>query len=309
MTKQIILAETMGFCWGVRRTLDIIERAGDPVERVATIGDVIHNPQVVDRLRARGIDTAESVDEAGQRGYHRVAITAHGAGPERTRRAEARGMDVIDTTCPIVTRVQRLAQKLVREGYALIIYGDHRHPEARGIRAWADTSRARVAMSLDDIDWFTGDSQPRKIAILSQTTKNVDEFIEFARQAWIAAGERGYEVRICNTICEPTARRQSALRDLIGEIDALVVVGGKKSSNTTRLAEAGRSYGVPSYHIERADEIAPEWLIDIERVGVTAGASTPDEIILEVIEHLQGQGFEAPAHPFTPQPLDAVPAY
>lgn len=309
MRKQIILAETMGFCWGVRRTLDIIERAGNPIAPVATIGDVIHNPQVVDRLRASGIATAGSVDEAGERGYQRVAITAHGAGPERTERAASRGMDVIDTTCPLVTRVQRLAQKLVHEGYALIIYGDRWHPEARGILGWAGSDRARVAMRLDDIEWFTADPRPEKIAILSQTTKVVDEYIEFARQVWLAAGECGYEVRICNTICEPTARRQQALLELVDEVDTLLVIGGKKSSNTTRLAEVGRSYGVPSHHIESSADLDPDWLAGVERVGITAGASTPDDVIVQVIENLQDYGFEAPIHPFTPQSLDAVPAY
>src|SRR5690606_756897 len=153
MTRRIVMAEELGYCWGVRRALDIISKAGDPKDPVATIGDVIHNPQVVQRLKARGVDTAESVDEAAQRGFRRVAITAHGAGPGRARAAEAAGLQLIDTTCPLVTKVHRVGQKLVRQGYFLVVYGDWYHPEVRSIIAWAETKRAVPAKHIEDLPW------------------------------------------------------------------------------------------------------------------------------------------------------------
>jgi 4-hydroxy-3-methylbut-2-enyl diphosphate reductase len=313
--KEIVLADAMGYCWGVRRALDIITKAGSPDAPVATIGDVIHNPQVVDSLRVGGVDTAESVAEATERGFGRVAITAHGAGPARAEEAQARGLELIDTTCPLVTKVQRLAQKLVRQGYYLVVYGDAYHPEVRGVIAWAGTTRAVAAKHVEQLPWHAprgsaeAETPPRKVAVVSQTTKNVDEFLTFVAELTPLVARDGGELRVCNTICEPTTERQNALRRLAAEVDLIVAIGGKKSSNTARLAEVGRSLGVPSYHIERAEEIEVDWLVDIERVGVTAGASTPDDVILAVVQHLQQLGFEAPEEDLAARDLTAVPAF
>ncbi|MFO7270987.1 4-hydroxy-3-methylbut-2-enyl diphosphate reductase [Sphaerobacter thermophilus] len=317
MTRRIVMAEELGYCWGVRRALEIITEAGDPNNPVATIGDVIHNPQVVQRLKARGVDTAESVEEAAQRGFRRVAITAHGAGPERARLAAEHGLELIDTTCPLVTKVQRLGQKLVRQGYFLVVYGDSFHPEVRGVLAWAETSRAVAAKHIEDLPWNAprGSTDPdakvppRKVAVVSQTTKNVDEFMEFVTQLTSMVARDGGEIRVCNTICEPTSERQNALRRLAGEVDLILAIGGKKSSNTARLAEVGRSYGVPSYHIESEAEIEPAWLDGVEVVGVTAGASTPDDVIEGVVDWLVGQGFAPPEGGIRYRDLDDVPAY
>lgn len=124
MVRRIVLAEEMGYCWGVRRALEIIQASGNPADPVATIGDVIHNPQVVERLHVRGVDTSESISRAATTGYNRVAITAHGAGPHMAVEAKEHEVELIDTTCPLVTKVQRLAQKLVKQGYSLVVYGD-----------------------------------------------------------------------------------------------------------------------------------------------------------------------------------------
>ncbi|MGA7669062.1 MAG: 4-hydroxy-3-methylbut-2-enyl diphosphate reductase [Nitrolancea sp.] len=315
--KQIVLAEEMGYCWGVRRAIDIISKAGNVDEPVATIGDVIHNPQIVERLRSQGIETAETVGDAEQRGYKRVAITAHGAGPERADDAKTRGLELIDTTCPLVTKVQRLGQKLARQGYYLVVYGDGYHPEVRGIISWSGTSRAVAAKHIEDLPWHiargqgeAGDTEPpRKVAVVSQTTKNVDEFLKFVGELVPMVARDGGEVRICNTICEPTTERQNALHKMAREVDAILAIGGKKSSNTARLAEVGRSYGIPSYHIERADEISDDWLEGIERVGVTAGASTPDDVIVSVVKHLQERGYAAPEMDMPEYDLNLLPSF
>lgn len=316
-TKQIVLAEEMGYCWGVRRAVDLITKAGSVDQPVATIGDVIHNPQIVERLKSQGIDTADSVGDAQERGFRRVAITAHGAGPERAEDAKSRGLELIDTTCPLVTKVQRLGQKLARQGYYLVVYGDGYHPEVRGIISWSGTTRAVAAKHVEDLPWHVGRGQgqegdtepPRKVAVVSQTTKNVDEFLKFVAELVPMVARDGGEVRICNTICEPTSERQNALRKLAGEVDAILAIGGKKSSNTARLAEVGRSYGIPSYHIERADEIAREWLDGIDRIGVTAGASTPDDVIVDVVRHLQEFGYAAPEMDLPDYDLTVLPSF
>lgn len=316
-TKQIILADEMGYCWGVRRAIDIITKAGSTNQPVATIGDVIHNPQIVERLKSQGIDTAESVGDALGRGFHRVAITAHGAGPERAEDAKTRGLELIDTTCPLVTKVQRLGQKLVRQGYYLVVYGDGFHPEVRGIIGWSGTSRAVAAKHIEDLPWNAPRGQgevdqaepPRKVAVVSQTTKNVDEFMKFVGELVPMVARDGGEIRVCNTICEPTTERQNALRKLAREVDAILAIGGKKSSNTARLAEVGRSYGIPSYHIERPEEIEDGWLDEIERIGVTAGASTPDDVVVSVVRHLQELGFEAPDMEMPEYDLNVLPSF
>ncbi len=316
-TKQIILAEEMGYCWGVRRAVDIITKAGSVEQPVASIGDVIHNPQIVERLKAQGIDTAETVGDAERRGYQRVAITAHGAGPERSEDAKTRGLELIDTTCPLVTKVQRLGQKLARQGYYLVVYGDGYHPEVRGIISWSGTSRAVAAKHIEDLPWHVarGDGQPgdaeppRKVAVVSQTTKNVAEFLKFVGELVPMVARDGGEVRICNTICEPTTERQNALHKLAREVDAILAIGGKKSSNTARLAEVGRSYGIPSYHIESAEEISSDWLDGIERIGVTAGASTPDDVIVSVVRYLQGMGYAAPEMELPEYDLNVLPSF
>jgi (E)-4-hydroxy-3-methyl-but-2-enyl pyrophosphate reductase len=186
-TGKIILAEEMGYCWGVRRALDIIQEAADPRRPVATIGDVIHNPQVVARLHERGVHTATSIEEAARRGFQRVAITAHGAGPFMHDEARQWGVELIDTTCPLVTKVQRMAQKLAKQGYTVVVYGDAFHPEVKGVMSWSGTARIFPAKKLADLPWTHprgakeegATTPPRKVAVVSQTTKNTDEFLRW----------------------------------------------------------------------------------------------------------------------------------
>jgi 4-hydroxy-3-methylbut-2-enyl diphosphate reductase len=316
-SRRIILAEEMGYCWGVRRALDIIQEAGDVADPVATIGDVIHNPQVVERLRSQGVETATTIEEAAQRGFRRVAITAHGAGPHMAAEAEKFGVELLDTTCPLVTKVQRLAQKLVKQGYSVVVYGDSYHPEVRGVIGWSGTSRIYSAKKVSDLPWNAprgskepdAKAPPRKVAIVSQTTKNVDEFMRFVGELTALVSPEGGEIRICNTICEPTSERQNALKKLAGQVDLILAIGGRKSSNTARLAEVGNLMGVPSYHIERAEEIDDAWLANVETVGITAGASTPDDVIRAVVDYLTGKGFAAPEEGLYQRDREATPAY
>src|SRR5690606_4161008 len=189
---------------------------------------------------------------AATSGYQRVAITAHGAGPHMAHEAAEHGVELLDTTCPLVTKVQRLAQKLVKQGYSIVVYGDSYHPEVKGIIGWSGTSRAYPAKKLEDLPWDgprgskdpNVEMPPRKVAVVSQTTKNTDEFLAFCNQLATWVLPEGGELRICNTICEPTYTRQNALKDLAREVDLILAIGGKKSSNTARLAEVGMQLGV-----------------------------------------------------------------
>lgn len=317
--KRVVIAKELGYCWGVRRALEIVEAAAESAGPIAPIGDVIHNPQVVDRLRQRGVQGAASVDEAAKGGFRRVAITAHGMGPHLAGEAASAGLELIDTTCPLVTKVQRLAQKLVRQGYYLVVYGDAYHPEVRGVIGWAGTSKAVAAKKIADLPWnaprgTTGEgvsTPPRKVAVVSQTTKNVDELMAFAQTLQAMVMPEGGEFRLCNTICEPTSERQNALKRLVeqDQVDLILAIGGRKSSNTARLAEVGQAMGVPSHHIERPDEIEEAWLGGVDVVGVTAGASTPDDVIEAVVSELVSRGYAPPVGGIRPVDDEYVPAY
>jgi 4-hydroxy-3-methylbut-2-enyl diphosphate reductase len=317
--RRVVVAKELGFCWGVRRALDIIQDASSTSAPIAPIGDVIHNPQVVQRLRLRGVEGAESVAEAVDRGFARVAITAHGMGPHLAEQAKDANVELIDTTCPLVIKVQRLAQKLVRQGYFLVVYGDAYHPEVRSVIAWSGTSKALAAKKMADLPWNSrrgehGDGKvppPRKVALVSQTTKNVDELMAFARELQDLVVPEGGEFRLCNTICEPTSERQNALKRLIedDDCDLILAIGGQKSSNTARLAEVGNKMGVRSFHIERPEDIQSEWLESASTVGITAGASTPDDVIQDVVDSLAAKGFAPPEGGIRPVDPDYVPAY
>jgi 4-hydroxy-3-methylbut-2-enyl diphosphate reductase len=237
-------------------------------------------------------------------------------GPHLAVQAAEHHLELIDTTCPLVTKVQRLAQKLVRQGYYLVVYGDSYHPEVKSVLGWAATSKSVAAKHPEDLPWNAprGSTEPgaitppRKVALVSQTTKNIDELMKFSNELQRMVTPNGGEFRLCNTICEPTTERQNALKRLVNEVDVVLAIGGRKSSNTARLAEVGNQMGVPSYHIERLEDIDPAWVEGATNVGVTAGASTPDDVINAVVEHLATMGFEPPEHPVGYDP-DYVPAF
>lgn len=317
--RKIVVAKELGYCWGVRRAVNLIEEAASPESKVAPIGDIIHNPQVVQRLRSHGVIGAVSVDEAKGQGFNRVAITAHGMGPHLAEEAKANNMELIDTTCPLVIKVQRLAQKLVRQGYYIVMYGDDYHPEVKGVLAWANTTKSCAAKHIEQLPWNAprGSKEPgaivppRKVALVSQTTKNIAELMEFSNELQKMVIPEGGEFRLCNTICEPTTERQNALKELATEAHVILAIGGKKSSNTARLADVGNQMGVPSYHIESLNDIQQEWLdaVGAGNVGITAGASTPDDVIEEVVAWLVERGYVAPEGGIRPVDPDYVPKF
>jgi 4-hydroxy-3-methylbut-2-enyl diphosphate reductase len=218
-----------------------------------------------------------------------------------------------------VIKVQRLAQKLVRQGYFIVVYGDDYHPEVKSVIAWANTTKAVAAKKVEQLPWNaargeTGPgkvSPPRKVALVSQTTKNIDDLMAFATKLQAMVTPNGGEFRLCNTICEPTTERQNALRRIVDEVDLILAIGGLKSSNTARLADVGNQMGVTSYHIERPEDIRDEWLTVIGdgNVGVTAGASTPDDVIQEVVDYLAARGFIPPEGGIRPVDPDYVPSF
>ena len=273
-------AKVLGFCGGVRRAVQMIESELAERGPLHTLGAIVHNAYVVDALAAKGARMATDLDGVPESGT--VAITAHGAGEEVFAEIERRGLRLVDTTCPIVRRAQETAARLVEEGFTVVLYGEAEHPEVRGILSW--TRGRGTATQSPDVEVPIGE---RGIALIAQTTKNPTRFAEFAQTLVRRFTGAAQEIRIIDTTCPETGRRYQAAKELAETVEALIVVGSRTSANTRKLAETCRETGVPTYHIESAEEIDDAWLDGLGRIGVTAGASTPDDVINAVVGRLQ----------------------
>lgn len=286
---EILLARDMGFCWGVRRAIDIIEKAADEKGEIISLGPIVHNPQVVRELEERGVRTAGDLSDGDSLP---VAITAHGVGPDVLEDARSRGNEVIDTTCPIVTRSQRWAKKMAEAGFTVVIFGDPNHREVRGVLAWAGAN----AIAIQDGDPLPADL-PSRLAVISQTTQSPERFAEFLSRLMQEHVGKISELRVINTLCDVTSSQQAAARELAQEVDLVLVVGGRSSANTRHLLDVCKEEGSVAYHVEGPDDLRAEWLKGCERVGVTAGASTPDSAVEAVVRRVQrlGAGLEGAA--------------
>jgi 4-hydroxy-3-methylbut-2-enyl diphosphate reductase len=290
----------MGFCMGVRRAVQIMEGEATAERPVFSVGEIVHNPHVVRGLERSGViqlpgpddidgdvglATAERVNEG------RVAITAHGVGEKVVRQLEATGLEIIDTTCPIVTRAQRYGQKFVRDGWHVLIFGDPGHKEVRGIMGWTmdseGTPHATIVpgTSYDElkrlVDSFPG-GFPSKIGVMAQTTHKVEDFAKFVANLMLLQRDKNFEFHVVNTLCHATTGQQEAAAALAATVDVMVVVGGRKSANTRHLKEVCEEQGTRAYHIEGPGELEAAWFEGANRIGLTAGASTPDYSIDQV---------------------------
>lgn len=272
---EIRKARTQGFCFGVELTYKKALAETAQHDDVYTMGNIVHNPIIVKELDERGLKNAESLDEIES---GTLFVRAHGLPPQTLETAESKGLRVVDATCPMVTRTQKLAKKLQDEGRSVIILGDPNHPEVKGIAG-------HVPGALVMNEWPKDESQIRKmrrIAIVSQSTLNEDKFKELVGK--ISA--INYETRIYNTICPDTQGRQLSARDLARDVDVMVVVGGMKSANTRHLAEISESEGAKAHLVEGATDLKREWFSGEEIVGIATGASTPGFLADEVEQKL-----------------------
>ena len=296
----IIRASEMGFCMGVRRAVQIMESEATPENPVYSVGEIVHNPHVVRSLELSGVIQLPGPDEVdGDIGIEtarvvkqgRVAITAHGVGERVVKELAASGLDVVDTTCPIVTRAQRYGQKFVRDGWHVLIFGDPGHKEVRGIMGWTldakNVSHATILESprLEDlralVEGFPG-GFPNKIGVMAQTTHKMEDFAKFVANLMLLQRDHNFEFHVVNTLCHATTGQQEAAAALAATVDLMVVVGGRKSANTRHLKEVCEEQGTKAYHIEGPDELERAWFAGAQRIGLTAGASTPDYSIDEV---------------------------
>lgn len=277
---RVLVAEKRGFCFGVREAIELAERTA--VDRCArgghvySLGPVIHNQQVVNKLASEGLHTVDSLEDVNA---GTIVIRSHGVSPDVLAAAADRGLEVVDATCVLVKRAQEIATQLHREGYRVVIIGDPNHPEVQGVLGYAPD--IVVVDSPEQLDKLPVRG---RLGILSQTTHSVEHF---GRMVGLIAA-RGYrELKVVNTICNATHERQDAALELCRRVDAMFVLGGHHSANTGRLAELCRSAGVKTHHIEGLHEFDPGMVAGIGIAGVTAGASTPDWIIDQFVRHLE----------------------
>jgi len=278
---EILRANEMGFCFGVRRAVEMMSQAVQERGPMVSLGHVVHNPQVVDSLREQGLDVIADLEAVDGKP---VAITAHGVGPDVIEKLEGQGQEIVDTTCPIVTRSQQWAKRLTEEGFAVIIFGDPKHKEVRGVVGWAK-GKVLIVPNEASIEPLPEDF-PSRIGILAQTTETEGRFSSFVRKLLQVNFDRISELRVINTLCHATTAQQAATIHLASQVDLMIVVGGRESANTRHLADVARECGVETYHVEEAEEICTDWLQGHEKVGVTAGASTPDFAIDAVVARL-----------------------
>jgi len=277
---EIEKASKTGFCFGVRRAIDLLEKVARERGGVETLGAVVHNQQVLQKLADIGVRVVSNIDDITG---DTVVTSSHGVSPDLEESIRARNIDVVSTICRSVRRAQVAAQRLANSGFFVIIYGDGNHPEVKGILGWA---KGQGLATLDEKPVVALDPLPRRLGILSQTTQVPAHFVEFVKKIIDFAMTKDSEIHIIDTICHDIRERQDAALELARRADLMLVVGGRSSANTNRLAELC-SQVTETHLIETAEEIQPEWIKDKNLIGVTAGASTARESVDEVMKRLK----------------------
>ena len=273
---EVVLADKAGFCFGVKRAINTAFEAASQ-GNVYCLGPLIHNPQEVERLRLAGVRTVE--DFSSLHPGDNLIIRSHGVPPQVLAEALAKGLTIIDLTCPFVGKAQRDAESLYKEGYQVVVVGEKQHPEVQSILGYAGDN----SLVLETVDDVAGMKLQPRLGVVAQTTQAYSNFSEIVLKLLSLSKE----LKVFNTICHSTKERQDSARVLAGQVDAMLVVGGRNSANTSRLVSVCRQEGKPTYHIEVADELRLEWLEDVASVGVTAGASTPDWVLEAVLQKLK----------------------
>ena len=276
---NVELAKTAGFCFGVKRAVDTVYKQIEKhqSEKIFTYGPIIHNEEVVADLEKKGVQVIHSTDELKGRPKGTVIIRSHGVERKIYDEIKALGFEIVDATCPFVLKIHRLVEQYSREGYHIIIIGNETHPEVEGIKGWSDPAETTVIGTCEEAEKFTLSSE-KKVCIVSQTTFNYNKFQELVE----IVNEKGYDIIVLNTICNATRERQTEARSIAKEVDAMIVIGDKHSSNTQKLFEICRKACNNTYYIQTLDDLDINQLRSVESVGITAGASTPNKIIEEV---------------------------
>ncbi len=274
---RITVINEAGFCFGVKRATQLaFKTAAHKTGRVFTLGSLIHNPQQVEKLEQAWVEVISCLEQVTD---GTLIVRSHGLHPKILKQAKQQGLKIVDATCPFVKKVQRDAANLRKEGYQVVIIGDMDHPEVQSIKG----SSGNDLVVLGDKTEIKQLTLSKKLGIVAQTTQSLENFSQIVAQL----AKQASEIKIYNTICEATAIRQKATLQLARIVDAMVVVGGRNSANTNRLVKLCRKINKPTYLVETADEIDSKWIEGKKEIGVSAGASTPEWIISQVMQQLK----------------------
>ena len=278
---EIEVAREIGLCFGVRRAITLLTEAASKYGKIEILGPVAHNQQLVQQLDKAGVKMVADLEDV--RGEV-IAIPTHGVGPNVLSKLEAPKLNIIDVTCPIVKRAQSAATKLSRADFTVIIFGEAEHSEVKGLLGWT-RGKGMAALSVNQIASQMKQPPPARLGIISQTTQNKTSFTNFVNQVITTFIPKTSEISIINTLCQAIQTRLEVAIKLAQKSQLIIVIGGHNSANTKRLAEACSAI-VETHPVETAEEIQKSWLTGKHHIGITAGASTPDEAIQEVIAKL-----------------------
>ncbi len=272
---EIRKAKVQGFCFGVAITVKKAEESIAARGDVTTLGHVVHNPQIVATLEASGLRNAGNVDEVESGA---LFVRAHGLPVDVYQKAQSKGLEIIDATCPMVTKIHVQAERLKADGYKIIVVGDPKHPEVKGT-----LSHVPGAWCIENVEDVASLPRGSRVGVVVQSTYSRARFTDIVK----ALSEKYYEVRAVNTICTDTNNRQSEAERLAKEVQVMVVVGGKTSANTKHLAELAETQGARSYHIEGPGELEPQWFDGVTVAGLMSGASTPGWLVDQVYDRME----------------------
>jgi 4-hydroxy-3-methylbut-2-enyl diphosphate reductase len=277
---KIEKAEKLGLCFGVKRAIKLLKEAANKYGEIETLGPVAHNRLLVEALANLGIKPINHLDQAQGK---ILAITTHGTSPVILSEIRARHIHIIDTTCPIVRKAQNTAKELAEAGFDVIIFGEAEHSEVKGLLGWTG-DKGIAALNVKQID--SSEKSPSRLGIISQTTQTQSAFIEFASQLVCVVGPKIEEMRLINTLCRVTQGQQEAAIGLAHRSQLMIVIGGSNSANAKHLVEICSPL-VETHLVETAEEVDNSWLVGKHHIGITAGASTPDEAVEELIAKLR----------------------
>ena len=276
---KVELAKTAGFCFGVKRAVDTVyeQIALHKGEKIYTYGPIIHNEEVIKDLKRHGVEVVDSEEELEALTEGVVIIRSHGVPKRICDMLERKEVDCVDATCPFVKKIHRIVAEESAKGSHIVIIGNSEHPEVEGIRGWSE-SPVTVIQTPEDAKSFFLPDQSQKVCIVSQTTFNYNKFKDLVE----IIEKKGYDIIVLNTICNATKERQEEARKIAESVDAMIVIGDKRSSNTQKLFEICRNACLNTYYIQTLGDLNMNQLGSVETVGITAGASTPNNIIEEV---------------------------
>ncbi|UMY98583.1 4-hydroxy-3-methylbut-2-enyl diphosphate reductase [Roseburia rectibacter] len=287
---KVTLAKSAGFCFGVKRAVDTVyeqlEKSVSGNQPIYTFGPIIHNEEVVHDLEEKGVTVLESVEELEERAPQggTVIIRAHGVEKGISGKIKELGYTLVDATCPFVLKIHRLVEKYSTDGAQIVIIGNEKHPEVKGIKSWSLDPHTAVISTPEEAEKYQAESG-KKVCIVAQTTFNYNKFQELVE----IINKKGYDIIVLNTICNATEERQTEAAKIARDVDAMIVIGGRNSSNTQKLFEICKNECNNTYYIQTVKDLDVTCFESIDNVGITAGASTPNKIIEEVQKNVRNE--------------------